>query len=274
LGGESETEVGDPHRLVRDLHAAAKPQYDALRRSAHVSWQLGGVARVADLDLHRAKSKVDPAESEDAAARLDDVPVDAATDEDRNASLEAENPCGTTVGSILPVFALFGPDRHQQDEPVAESYDAWVVGCHRIGHKVVDALRKMDKSHIVIDFDPEVIKRLKHEEVPHLFGDIADVEFLEGLPLASAKLIVMTIPAVDDQVNMIRFVRSNIGEHVPIVANAYHQPDSDELYEAGANLVMMPHMLGGHWIANALTRESWDMQSFVKLKQELQEQLS
>ena len=174
---------------------------------------------------------------------------------------------------LRPFFALFGPDRHKQDEHLAESYDAWVVGCHRIGQKVVDALRQMGKSHIVIDFDPDVIKRHEHDGTPHLFGDIADIEFLESLPLTGAKLIVMTIPAVDDQVNMIRFVRRSIGEDIPIVANAYHQPDSEELYRAGANLVMMPHMLGGHWIANALTHESWDMRSFAKLKKDLTEQL-
>ncbi|MBU1029059.1 cation:proton antiporter [Patescibacteria group bacterium] len=175
---------------------------------------------------------------------------------------------------LRPFFILFGPDRHQQDEQVAESYDAWVVGCHRIGRRVVDALQKIKKSHIVIDYDPDVIKRLEHEGVPHLFGDIADVEFLESLLLHGAKLIVMTIPAVDDQINMIRFVRGKIGERVPIVANAYHQSDADELYQAGANLVMMPQLLGGHWIANALTREPWDMRSFTKLKKELLEQLS
>jgi Kef-type K+ transport system membrane component KefB len=175
---------------------------------------------------------------------------------------------------LMPFFAVFGPDRHKQDERPDKSYDAWIVGCHRIGRKVVDALHQMKKSHIVIDYDPDVIKRLDEEGTPNLFGDIADVEFLEGLELARAQLIVMTIPAVDDQVNMIRYVRKNIGDQIPIVANAYHRPDAEELYEAGANLVMMPHMLGGHWIANALTNESWDLPSFIKLKKDLTDQLN
>ncbi len=175
---------------------------------------------------------------------------------------------------LRPLFALFGPDQHRQDEPMPDAYEAWVVGCHRIGRRVVESLRDMKKSFAVIDYDPDVISSLERESIPHLFGDIADIEFLENLPLSGAELIVMTIPAVDDQVSMIRYVRSKIGNHVPIVANAYHLPDANTLYEAGADLVMMPHVLGGHWIASALQRKDWTVDSFAQLKKELLQQLN
>ncbi|MBN1584799.1 cation:proton antiporter [Candidatus Uhrbacteria bacterium] len=175
---------------------------------------------------------------------------------------------------LLPVFALFGPDRHRQDESPHACYDAWVVGCHRIGRRVVDGLRLMGRSHAVIDFDPNVVKKLQEDGTTCLFGDIADVEFLEGLPLDGARLVVMTIPSVDDQLNMIRHVRGKVSQEMPIVANAYHDHESDALYAAGASLVMRPHLLGGHWIADALVREPWDTGSFVRMRQRLKEELS
>lgn len=175
---------------------------------------------------------------------------------------------------LQPLFSLFGPDRNQQEEQAPESYDAWVIGCHRIGGQVVEGLRQMDRSYMVVDFDPEVAERLERDGTPHLFGDIADIEFLDGLPLAGAKLVVMTIPSVDDQISLIKYVHNKIGNKIPIIANAYHQQDSDALYEAGADLVMMPHMLGGNWIARALKREAWNGSSFVKLRAELLERLS
>lgn len=175
---------------------------------------------------------------------------------------------------LLPVFALFGPDRHRQEESPAACYDAWVVGCHRIGRRVVDGLRRMGRSHAVIDFDPDTVERLRQDGTTCLFGDIADIEFLEGLPLDGGKLIVMTIPSVDDQLNMIRYVRGKVSQDMPIVANAYHDHEADVLYEAGANLVMRPHLLGGHWIASALQREAWDQRSFGRLRQQLETELS
>lgn len=166
---------------------------------------------------------------------------------------------------LLPVFRLFGPDKYQQKEKMSETYEAWIIGYHRIGIRVAEALKKLQKRLAVIDFDPTAIKRLRRAKLPFYFGDIADIEFLEGLPLANSRLIVMTIPAVDDQISLIKFVR-RFKTKTLIIANAYQQSDSRALYKAGADFVMMPHFQGGEWIAGILSRNSWSSKTMVRLR--------
>lgn len=166
---------------------------------------------------------------------------------------------------FLPLFRLFGDDKYRQKEVVTEIYDAWVIGYHRIGIRVVEALKKLKTKVAVTDYDPEAIKRLSQAKIPHYFGDIADIEFLEGLPIASSRLIIMTIPAVDDQLNLIKLVR-NKNAKVLIIANAYQKKDSQTLYRAGANFVMMPHFLGGEWIAGVLSKSQWNAKTLAKLR--------
>jgi hypothetical protein len=47
----------------------------------------------------------------------------------------------------------------------------------------------------------------------------------------------------------------------------------EDLYEAGANYVMLPHLLGGHWMSEVLRNYSWTKQTFRKLKEEQKEEM-
>lgn len=166
---------------------------------------------------------------------------------------------------LIPFFRLFGPDKRNQVEKVVPKYDAWIIGYHRIGMKVAEALSGLRKKYSVIDFDPEAIERLRKDKVPFYYGDVADVEFLENLPIANSKMVIMTIPAVDDQINLIKYIRKS-GSKALVIANAYHRPDAKTLYQHGANFVMMPHLLGGEWISKILRKEKWDNKTLDALK--------
>lgn len=174
---------------------------------------------------------------------------------------------------LLPVFNLFGKDKRRQENRVATVYDAWVIGYHRIGRRVCEALREMHVDFAVIDFDPSAIKALRRQKIPSFFGDISDVEFIHDLPLANSKLLVMTLPSTDDQISLINDVRKSSG-HTLIIANAAQYADMDILYQAGADYVMMPHLLGGNWIADILKTKDWSSETFFNLKvdQKKQEQ--
>lgn len=174
---------------------------------------------------------------------------------------------------LLPFFKLFGMDKHRQIEKEPEIYDVWVIGYHRIGIKVVQLMSELKKKFAVIDFDPNAITNLKQNNMPFYFGDIADVEFLENTSLTKSKMIIMTIPAVDDQINLLKYARKN-NNKILIIANAYHKLDAQVLYDNGADFVMMPHFMGGHWIAEILRKNNWDKKTLLKLKSEQKDLLA
>lgn len=167
-----------------------------------------------------------------------------------------------------PVFSrLFGPDLVQNERRVEEAYDVWVFGYHRIGETVCDALTKLGKRVAVVDFHPPAIARAKAKGLPGFFGDAADVEFLDMLPLGRAKLIISTLPAVDDELTLLSHVRRQ-SKRVLVVANAVLPEERAVLYRAGANYAMTPHLLGGVWIAHILKERPWTRKTFASLNEE------
>jgi Kef-type K+ transport system membrane component KefB/Trk K+ transport system NAD-binding subunit len=153
---------------------------------------------------------------------------------------------------LMPMFQLFGPDRHVQKEHPNKQYDVILFGYHRIGWKVAEALQSMNKKFLVVDFNPEVIKTLRSRGIDAFFGDAADVEFLSGLPLDTVKLVISTIPEHDDQLALLKEVKQQQPK-AKVILNLYQSKHLASLYDAGADYVLMPHLVGGSWLANILT---------------------
>jgi Kef-type K+ transport system membrane component KefB len=169
---------------------------------------------------------------------------------------------------LMPFFKLFGKDKAQQrPEKENEDYDAWIFGYHRVGWKICSALIEKNIKFAVVDFNPEVIARLKRKGIPAYFGDAADIEFLEQLPLLKSKIIISTIPEPDDQKTLIRHIR-RLSKRIFIIGCLYHSVHLGDLYHAGADYIMMPHLLGGHWMADTLKDQIWRKQTFKKLRNE------
>lgn len=173
---------------------------------------------------------------------------------------------------LKPFFNLFGKDKHQQREDEIEKYDVWVFGYHRIGWKICEALAEKKISFAVVDFNPVFIEKLQRRGIPAFFGDVADVEFLANLPLDKAKLVVSTLPEVDDQLTLIKYVRSQ-SEKIFIISNLYYIDNVPDFYAAGANYVMLPHLLGGHFMAEILKGKPWTRRTFEKLKIDQQKEM-
>lgn len=168
---------------------------------------------------------------------------------------------------LLPFLAKFGKDQSRKDEEDVKEYPVWVFGYHRIGWKVCEALTKNKIKFAVIDYNPDAISKLRHRGIPAFFGDAADIEFLSDLPLHKAKMIISTIPEADDQKMMFQHIRK-LSDKPIIVGNLYHNIHLDDLYEAGANYIMMPHLLGGQWISEVLENHPWTKHTFKKLRSE------
>lgn len=173
---------------------------------------------------------------------------------------------------FLPLFNKFGRDSARKEDDVKEIYDVWVFGYHRLGWQVCEALAAKKAKFAVIDYNPTAIAKLKRRGIPAFFGDAADVEFLSELSLEKSKLIVSTIPEADDQKAMIKYVRK-LSDKPIIIANLFHNFHLEDLYEAGANYVMMPHLLGGQWMSEVLRRHSWTTATFKDLRQKQREEL-
>ena len=153
---------------------------------------------------------------------------------------------------FLPFLAVFDnmAAAYKPLEYVPGKMRNFVVLCgyNRIGYSIVRSLRKMKKSYIVVDFNPETIKKLIAEKVPCLYGDVGDIEILERLDIGEASMIISTVPDKNDNILLIQEAKK-FNKKVIVFVTASQIDDALELYNAGADYVILPHFLGGEHVS-------------------------
>lgn len=145
----------------------------------------------------------------------------------------------------------------------AERNELVLFGYQRGGHEFINLFKKMKKSYVVIDYDPEIIDVIEHRKINYLYGDATDLELLEEAGVEHAKLVVSTIP--DFQVNI--FLLKYLADKNPRSIAVMHADDPGEaarLYEAGASYVILPHYIGSQKVSEFISKSGLVKSSFRK----------
>ncbi len=127
-----------------------------------------------------------------------------------------------------------------------------IIGGDQMGQSILDALEDGHDEVVVIDFDPAIVKKLKDKKIHRLFGDIADIDIQERAKLDSAKLVISTIPDVEDNLLLLRLLHKE-NKKAKVVVMALDGIDAKSLYKAGADYVVLPHLAGGRQIAKIIS---------------------
>ncbi len=152
-------------------------------------------------------------------------------------------------------------------------YDVILFGYDRVGSDFVKTIQKLDKDFIVVDYNPEAIERLKKEEIPFVYGDADDVEFLEEINISKAKLIISTIPDVDTNKLLVEKMQRSNPKAVSIVLSD-NAKDTVALYEKGASYVITPIYLGAQYASHMILKHGFDAKNFKEEREQHLEHLS
>ncbi len=148
---------------------------------------------------------------------------------------------------------------------VEKPHDVLLVGYDRIGSSVFSTLNRLHKDVLVVDFNPDIIPFLIKEHIPCIYGDIGDDEVIDSINLRKANIIVSTIPSYHDTLLLIKKIRS-INPNAKIIVTAYMVEEALSLYEAGADYVILPHLLGGKHASILLEDISLDMDKLIRTR--------
>ena len=124
-----------------------------------------------------------------------------------------------------------------------------------MGKSILDALENEGEKVVVVDFDPDVIEKLKKRGILSIFGDIADLDIQEKVQLHSAKLVISTVPDIDDNMILIKSLnhhKNSSNKRTKIVLMAQDEDDARDLYKKGADYVIFPHLVGGRHLAKII----------------------
>ena len=157
-------------------------------------------------------------------------------------------------------------DRHLSLEHVDKMSDHVVIfGYHRMGFQILRTLEKMKQNVLIVDFNPDTIDQLRHQNIPSVFGDASDPDLLETVNVKQARLVISTIPYLDVNLSLITALKRH--RQVAIVMTASTLDDALAMYDAGADHVILPHFLGGEYVAAMLEEyRAGNLKRFFKQK--------
>jgi len=140
-----------------------------------------------------------------------------------------------------------------------------LLGHNRIGYSISRTLRNMKRDLLIVDYNPEVIKRLIREKIPCIYGDVGDIEILDRLNLKYAYMIVSTVPDKADSLLLINKTRQ-VNKRAILIVTASQLEDALKLYDAGADYVIMPHFLGGEHVSVMIEDFTGNVNKMIETK--------
>ncbi len=153
--------------------------------------------------------------------------------------------------------------REAADGERYDHYSVVLLGFHRGARAFIDELEAtapdLLKKVLVIDFNLEVLKELQERNIKGLFGDISSMATLEHAHIATAEIILSTIPDMllkgTNNQSLVTACRA-LAPNTVIVATADSVEEVEVLKASGANVVLLPYTLIGAHLAG-LVKETY-----------------
>ncbi|OGE83413.1 MAG: hypothetical protein A2846_01415 [Candidatus Doudnabacteria bacterium RIFCSPHIGHO2_01_FULL_49_9] len=129
-----------------------------------------------------------------------------------------------------------------------------LIGVHRMGESILKAISNSGEPFVAVDFDPEVVSRLRAAKLPVIYGDVSDPEIQDVLGLEKARTVISTIPDPEDNGAVLEFLkRRNPGAKTILTAPTPHVAKA--LYGLGTDYVIVPRLVGGAEVARMITND-------------------
>lgn len=128
-----------------------------------------------------------------------------------------------------------------------------ICGYGRIGSVVVHEIRNEGFVPVVIEQNPELIQKMELDGVLCVEGDATDDELLLSVGLRKAKALISALSSEAANVYVTLTARQ-LCPGLTIIARAGQQAHISRLKLAGADRVVMPHLIGGVRMAQNVLR--------------------
>ncbi|HSL60900.1 MAG TPA: cation:proton antiporter [Desulfotignum sp.] len=133
-----------------------------------------------------------------------------------------------------------------------QQIDVILVGLGKYGNGLGEYLLRRGKAILGVDFDPGALDRWRKKGVPVLYGDMADPEMHEHLPLNTAGWVISTVRSKEMNLALIHNLKKD-GYTGKVAVTAATDPEATEYETAGARLVFRPFKDATEQAADALT---------------------
>ena len=171
------------------------------------------------------------------------------------------------LNKFLSIFE-FGKKAETNKSKLDLNTDVILFGYNRIGFDLLNSLKKINKSFLIIDYNPDTIKDLESKNIPCIYGDAEDVDLLnDEIKFNEVKMIISTIPDYKTNSMLIKHIRT-LSSSTLIFVVSHKVEESIQLYDLGADYVIMPHFLGGVHTGQLIETLQFSAEDYHKYKTE------
>jgi len=168
---------------------------------------------------------------------------------------------------IYPYFAkslsVFEKKKIKDFKFEKEIADYVLIGENRIGFSIMNYFIKNRKNYLIVDFNPQRVRKLSSKGVKCLFGDVSYSTFLDDANFQKAKMIISTVSDFNTNEMLIRKVREANKQAIIIVV-CERVSDSYPLYKAGADFVLVPKFSAGEDLKRMLKSFDLDKKAYSR----------
>ncbi len=164
------------------------------------------------------------------------------------------DPLYRLLSSPLKIFERRNPYREADIDTFTETgvIDVILVGLGNYGSGLMEHLLRRKNATVGIDFDPHALDMWHKKGVPVLYGDMADPEMHEHLPLKKTQWVISTVRSQEMNLALIHNLKQD-GYAGKVALTATNSQEAAEFEKAGANLVFRPFQDATEQAADALT---------------------
>lgn len=112
-----------------------------------------------------------------------------------------------------------------------------ICGFGPIAKGIANILHLYCENFVVIELNNKTVHKLKKEHIPVIYGDATNVEVLEHAGIQQAKIFVVALPDFQSCEIAVSNARK-LNEDIHIIVRARFQTNIENLYKAGANVVI------------------------------------
>jgi Kef-type K+ transport system membrane component KefB/voltage-gated potassium channel Kch len=146
-----------------------------------------------------------------------------------------------------------------RDEVTEAPKDVALLGFFRTASAFLRELQELSpelqERLLVVDFNPEVHRKLEAQGVKVVYGDISHFDTLHHAGLEEAKVVLSTIPdsilVGTGNLKLIKHIKG-LSPQAKIVVTAESPGAALKLYQEGADYVLLPNMLAGNHLVSVV----------------------
>jgi Kef-type K+ transport system membrane component KefB len=163
------------------------------------------------------------------------------------------------IRGVLGLFEFRGAKTRLSTKKSGMQNHVILLGCGQMGRQILDHVKEFKDEYLVVDHDNTVIKKLIKEGVTCIFGDIEDVELLNELDLEDAEIVISTLPSIEDNLFLIKYLeKTPQGKRPIVIVTSDSGREGMTLFNRGADYVILRPYLGAQHIKD-ISRELYQL---------------